>query len=313
MARNNSVNNRFGAYLTPLFTWPLAKLGLSIPMHEKNHGRFEARLIRALAPKLAAVMTSYGHDFSGPIPLKRLVKDQLTLLRPTWARRVSFAAQARLKKSPRPAWHEYAVRSIAPRLSRMERYFDVDAIHHSGQLNRLYTLELLAQELDLSWALRAHASRASKASVVVDHAPPPPPEPEVAGAVGVVGVVGVVGGGGVPGVGAFTVTTTLANAAAPPELEQDSSNVEFEVKAILVSVPELALFPAHALLATQPWAFVELQVNVVVLPLFTVVGDADSAAVGVGEEGGGGGGGDVPLTVFFVSDNAQPVLVPDPT
>jgi hypothetical protein len=150
MARNNSINNRFGAFLTPLFTWPLVKLGLDIPIQEKNHGRFESRLIRALAPDLAAVPSGYGHNFAGPIPLRRIVQDSLTLARPVWARRWSFTVQARLSKPSRPAWYPLAQQTISRNLPLMNRYFDVARIQHPGQLNRLYTLELLGQELGIA-------------------------------------------------------------------------------------------------------------------------------------------------------------------
>ena len=49
--------------------------------------------------------------------------------------------------------------------------------------------------------------------------------------------------------------------------------------------------PFHPPLAIQLFAFVELQVSVVLLPSGTVVGDADRFKVGGGVGGGGGGTG----------------------
>jgi len=149
MGRNNCINSRLGSYFTPLMTWPLATLGLEIPLREKNHGRFESKLIRALAPQLAAITSSYGHDLTGAIPRSRILKDQLTLQRPVLARRWSFTLQARLAKATRPAWYSLATQAMDAKLPRMSQYFRIDKIKHAGQLNRLFTLELLGDQLDM--------------------------------------------------------------------------------------------------------------------------------------------------------------------
>src|SRR5262249_22686822 len=149
-SRNNSINNRFGCFLTPLFTLPMIKLALDIPLAEKNHGRFESRVIRALAPHLAIVPSIYGHNFADPIPLRRITQDWLTLARPAWARCWSFTFQARVSRPPLPAWHSLAAQTISKDLPLMNLYFEVPRIRHAGQLNRIYTLELLGQELGIT-------------------------------------------------------------------------------------------------------------------------------------------------------------------
>jgi asparagine synthase (glutamine-hydrolysing) len=64
MGRNNSVNNKIGFALTPFITQSLIERALRLPLRQKNTGRFEARLIREINPRLAAYPSAYGHSFA---------------------------------------------------------------------------------------------------------------------------------------------------------------------------------------------------------------------------------------------------------
>lgn len=140
--RNTSVNNAFGHALTPFVDAALVDAAAAVPIRFKNHGRFEAALIHAISPALARYPSSYGHDFAGPVPLKRRLKDQLTLRRPPFLRRYAFRLKARLKPGARQDAGRY--RDVFdPSLPVLSRYFHVDRVRDQGQFARLCTLEYL--------------------------------------------------------------------------------------------------------------------------------------------------------------------------
>jgi asparagine synthase (glutamine-hydrolysing) len=141
--RNTSVNNAFGNALTPFIEGPLVDAAAAVPIRFKNHGRFEAALINAVSPALARYPSSYGHDFAGPVPLKRRLKDQLTLRRPPFLRRYAFRLKTRLKPA---AGGQDAARYrdvLDPSLPVLSRYFHPAKVSDPGQFARLCTLEFL--------------------------------------------------------------------------------------------------------------------------------------------------------------------------
>ena len=56
----------------------------------KNHGAYEAELIRRVDRRLAGYRSIYGHDFARPPPLSRRLPDYATYLRPPWLRRYTY-------------------------------------------------------------------------------------------------------------------------------------------------------------------------------------------------------------------------------
>ena len=86
---------------------------------------------------------------------------------------------------------------------------------------------------------------------------------------------------GTGGGGFVTVTDVLA-AAVPPVPEQLSVNVASAFNAPVLSLPETAFAPLQAPVAVHDVALVDDHVNVLLAPLLTVVGAADSATVGAG-------------------------------
>jgi len=141
--RNTSVNNRFGWALTPFIERLMVASAIDVPIAFKNHGRFEAALIKAFSPSLARYPSVYGHDFARAVPLQRRLRDQLTLLRPPLMRRYTF----RLKTRMHPPARDGADRSwqavINPSFPLMRRFFLIDRIRDRGQFLRICTLEYL--------------------------------------------------------------------------------------------------------------------------------------------------------------------------
>jgi len=105
--------------------------------------------------------------------------------------------------------------------------------------------------------------------------------PPLATVVGFAASVAVGAGGG-----AIDVTLTVTGLAVPvpPGPLHDRENVvAAAVSALVICVPLVANVPVQPPEAVQPVAFVELQVNVEVPPLATLVGVAASVTDGAGE------------------------------
>ena len=72
-----------------------------IPIGWKNHGAYEAELIRRADARLASYPSGYGHDFGGPPPLTQRLADYGTYLRPPWLRRYAYRLKNRMRGSGR--------------------------------------------------------------------------------------------------------------------------------------------------------------------------------------------------------------------
>ncbi len=149
MGRNNSINARLGFALTPFIDRDLVRLAARVPLRLKNHGRFEAALIRAVSPALAAYRSDYGHAFDREPPLSRIVKDYATLLRPPRLRRYTYRLRNR-KPRPRPAWLEARMleRVLDPAMPVMSRFFHVGRVNDPEAFARIATLEYLFAALN---------------------------------------------------------------------------------------------------------------------------------------------------------------------
>lgn len=146
MGRNNAINNRLGGALTPFIDANVVPAALAVPLALKNAGRFEAALIRAVDPKLAAYASAYGHDFAHRPPLKARAAERIGLARPPWLRRHTFRLRHR-RPEPRP-WFlsdAYVGRVIDLSFPCVAKLFDTARIVEAGQYNRLCTLELLCE------------------------------------------------------------------------------------------------------------------------------------------------------------------------
>jgi hypothetical protein len=146
MGRNNSLNNRFGAFVTPFIAPSLIDRAAAVPLRLKNHGRLEARLVAAADPALAAYPSVYGESFDRPPARARVVKDYVTLLRPVALRRISYRLQNRLRRPaplPRFLQKDYLARVLDPSFPEMRRYFVIERVGSPALMNRLSTLEYL--------------------------------------------------------------------------------------------------------------------------------------------------------------------------
>ena len=149
--REISLESRFGAYLMPFLDHRVVAEAMTVPMRQKQAGRFEAALLNAIDPALAAHMSAYGHDFSGPPSRAHRFEEWSSRIRPAWLRAKSYAVKRRLK--PMGDEHggllepEFMSRVIDLDFPAMRRFFRMDAINDSGLWRRIACLEYLAGHL----------------------------------------------------------------------------------------------------------------------------------------------------------------------
>ncbi|MFL9841319.1 asparagine synthase C-terminal domain-containing protein [Sphingomonas sp. ST-64] len=149
--REISLEARFSPYLMPFLDHRVVAEAMTLPLPLKYAGRFEAMLLDAIDPVLAAQPSAYGHDFTGPPNLAHRRTEFMTRIRPVWLRRHSYALRRRL--GPMGDEHggamgdDYMARVIDLDFPAMRPFFNVDAITDSAVWRRVANLEYLAARL----------------------------------------------------------------------------------------------------------------------------------------------------------------------
>jgi hypothetical protein len=149
--REISLEGRHGAYLMPFLDQNVVTESLTLPLALKRAGDFEAKLLAAIDPGLAAHMSSYGHAFTEPPGRRHRFDEWATRRRPTWVRRHSYALRRRL--GPTGDEHggllarEYLSRVIDLDYPAMRAFFRMENITDDGLRRRIANLEYLAQYL----------------------------------------------------------------------------------------------------------------------------------------------------------------------
>lgn len=149
--REISNEARFGAYLMPFLDHRVAAEAMTLPLHLKNAGRFEAALIDAIDPELARQPSAYGHHFSEAPNRAHRWSEYSTRIRPAWLRQKSYALRRRM--GPMADEHgglltsEWLGRVIDLDFPTMRRFFRPEEITDSSLLRRVANLEYLAQRL----------------------------------------------------------------------------------------------------------------------------------------------------------------------
>ena len=134
----------------PFLERPLTEHASVIPIGWKNHGAYEAELIRRADPRLASYPSGYGHDFSGRPPLVRRLTDYGTYLRPPWLRRFAYRLKKRVRHSEWPVYllKEYCDAALPDGVQVMRKLFHLDRVHDPSQIARILTLEYLIKQFD---------------------------------------------------------------------------------------------------------------------------------------------------------------------
>ena len=149
--RINNINNTYGYVALPFLERPLTEHASVIPIAWKNHGAYEAELIRRADPRLASYPSGYGHDFSGPPPLGRRLTDYATYLRPPWLRRFAYRVKNRARHPaewPEYLQQEYRDAALLGGVQVVSELFQLDRVTDPAQTARILTLEYLIRQFD---------------------------------------------------------------------------------------------------------------------------------------------------------------------
>jgi hypothetical protein len=151
--RVESIAARYGFTGMPFLEPRITDHASVLPLDWKNHGDYEAELIRRADPRLAPYRSAYGHNFAAPAPLRKRLGDCATYLRPTWLRRYSYRVKHRSR--PDGDWSGYLAKD----------YRDAVLPEGAPQTSRLFRAERVgdpdqfARILSLEYALRHFGSR----------------------------------------------------------------------------------------------------------------------------------------------------------
>lgn len=137
-----SVNNRLSPALLPFCDLPIVREAVRLPIAYRSYGRFEAALIQALDPRLAAYPSCYGHDFASPPPLANIVSEWRATVRPPVYYR--FIARPRAEH-PYYLGAQHVGAVLDASFPYLRRYFHLDRVRDAYQYNRICTLEYLFQ------------------------------------------------------------------------------------------------------------------------------------------------------------------------
>jgi hypothetical protein len=161
--RINNINNTYGYVALPFLERPLTEHASVIPIGWKNHGSYEAELIRRADPRLASYPSGYGHDFGGPPPLARRLADYGTYLRPPWLRRFAYRLKNRVRSSEWPVYllKEYRDAALPDGVQVMSNLFHIEKVGDPAQIGRILTLEYLIKQFDGRIRVDFHHSTSS--------------------------------------------------------------------------------------------------------------------------------------------------------
>lgn len=143
-SRDMAVNQRFGWAYYPFLQPQIFAGTATIALRFKTHGRLEARMIRALSPRLAAQASDYGFSFDQPVPWRYRAKMLLTYLRPPALRRYAYRIRYALpRRRPYYLKADYLSRFIDPAMPHVSQWVRPDKLHDEDAFNRAATVEYL--------------------------------------------------------------------------------------------------------------------------------------------------------------------------
>ena len=144
----DTIAGWYGFTAMPYLERSITRHASALPLDWKNHGAYEAQLIRRIDSRLAGYRSAYGHDFSRSPPPSRRLSDYWTYLRPPWLRRYTY----RLRHFRRagdwpdylgPAYREAVLPGGAMMLSRLLR---IEKVADHAQFARILSLEYALRE-----------------------------------------------------------------------------------------------------------------------------------------------------------------------
>ncbi len=149
----DSVVARYGFTAMPYLERSITEHASALRLSWKNHGAYEAELIRRVDRGLSRYLSNYGHDFSKPPPASRRLADYATYVRPPWLRRYTYRIKyARRRSGDWPGYlaEPYRKAVLPGGAEVLSRLFRLDRIGDEAQLARVLSLE---------YALRRYGER----------------------------------------------------------------------------------------------------------------------------------------------------------
>ncbi len=149
----DSIAGRYGYTAMPYLERAITEHASGLRLAWKNHGAYEAELIRRIDHRLASYPSIYGHDFSGPPPPSRRLADYATYLRPPWLRRYTY--RFKYVRGSSADWPGY----LACPYRKAVLPGEDDWLGRLFRLNRVRDDQQFARILSLEYALRSFSSR----------------------------------------------------------------------------------------------------------------------------------------------------------
>lgn len=147
MGVNNQVNNMFASTLTPYAEPAFAEQSYDLPIRYKNNGVFQAAIITAVDPRLASYTSSYGYNFTEPLPAKQRAAGFAKRNVPVWLR-PQLRKRYRQFASSKPYWlsDEYVGTILDLKQMTVAGHISIDGIRNMDMLSRVYSVELLLHD-----------------------------------------------------------------------------------------------------------------------------------------------------------------------
>jgi hypothetical protein len=146
----DSIAARHGFTGMPYLERSITEHASALPLHWKNHGSYEAELIRRVDSRLAGYPSIYGHDFGGPPPLRRRLFDYWTYLRPPWLRRYTYRLRHVRRSRDRSVYltSPYRDAVLPDGVTILQRLFRLDRVADQAQYARILSLEYALRFFD---------------------------------------------------------------------------------------------------------------------------------------------------------------------
>jgi asparagine synthase (glutamine-hydrolysing) len=146
----DSIAGRHGFTGMPYLERSITEHASALPLHWKNHGGYEAELIRRVDSRLAAYPSIYGHSFARPPPLPRRLLDYWTYLRPPWLRRYTYRLRHFRRSSDRSPYlaSPYRDAVLPDGVIILQRLFRLNRVADQAQYARILSLEYTLRFFD---------------------------------------------------------------------------------------------------------------------------------------------------------------------
>jgi asparagine synthase (glutamine-hydrolysing) len=147
MGANNSVAIRYGHFATPLVDLTLVRDACLLPLAWKNAGRFEARLITALHPRIAGGPSAYGFRFDQGPGVRARVNEWATLCRPVFARPWIGAAGRALRGGRVSRGLVERWRALLPGEWGLDECLNLERLPDEASFSRALAVEIVSREI----------------------------------------------------------------------------------------------------------------------------------------------------------------------